>query len=71
MISPHLQAIERDISTLSLVELEWLLERIAIQVQAKKQTSDKFTDEQYMNEQLSAMANDVEIQAEIVSINRK
>lgn len=70
MISPHLQAIERDISTLSLEELEWLLERIAKQVQAKKQ-SDKFTDVQYMNEQLAAMANDLEIQAEVDIINNE
>ncbi|MBW4561794.1 MAG: hypothetical protein KME32_11675 [Mojavia pulchra JT2-VF2] len=69
MISPHLQAIERDLRTLSLEELEWLLERITKQVQAKKQTSEKFTDVQYMNEQLTAMANDLEIQAEITSIN--
>lgn len=69
MISPHLQAIEHDISTLSLEELEWLLERIAKQVQVRKQTANKFTDVQYMNEQLAAMANDLEIQAEIASIN--
>jgi hypothetical protein len=71
MISPHLQAIEHDISTLSLEELEWLLERIAQKVEARKQMVDKFADVQYMNEQLAAMANDLEIQAEIASINRE
>jgi hypothetical protein len=71
MISPHLQAIEHDISTLSLEELEWLLERIAQKVEARKQMVDKFADVQYMNEQLAAMANDLEIQTEIASINRE
>jgi uncharacterized protein YicC (UPF0701 family) len=69
MISPHLQAIERDIRTLSLAELEWLLELIAKQVQDRKQTSAKFTDMQYMKEELATMANDLDIQAEIASIN--
>ncbi|BAB76619.1 hypothetical protein ACN23B_24675 [Anabaena sp. FACHB-709] len=71
MLSPHLQAIERDIRTLSLAELEWLLERITKQVQTRKQTSDKFTDMQYMNEQLAAMANDLEVQTEISLINHE
>ena len=56
---------------MSLEELECLLERIAQKVQAKKQISNKFTDVQYINEQLAAMSNDLEIQAEIASINRE
>ncbi|BAY39349.1 hypothetical protein NIES2111_37250 [Nostoc sp. NIES-2111] len=71
MISPHLQAIEHDISNLSLEELEWLLELIAKQVQARKQIANKFSDVQYINEQLVAMANDLEIQAEVDSINNE
>jgi hypothetical protein len=71
MISPHLLEIESDLNTLSLEELEWLLERIAKQVQAKKQKLDRFTDLQYMNEQLAAMAEDLDIQAEIITINHE
>jgi uncharacterized protein YicC (UPF0701 family) len=70
MISPHLLEIERDLNTLSLEELEWLLERIARQVQAKKQTSNNVNDE-YMNQQLAAMANDLDIQAEIAACNHE
>jgi|GEM_PF-735666 len=66
---PHLLKIERDLRALSLVELEWLLELMTRQVQEKKQISNKFTDVKYMNEQLAAMASDVDIQAEIASIN--
>lgn len=36
MNSPHLLKIEHDLRVLSLEELEWLLERIAKQVQGKK-----------------------------------
>ncbi|MCC5605804.1 hypothetical protein LC612_03085 [Nostoc sp. CHAB 5834] len=69
--SQHLLKIERDLRALSLEELEWLLERIAIQVQERKQISDKFTDVKYMKEQLAAMASDFDIQAEIASINHE
>jgi hypothetical protein len=71
MISPHLQAIEHDLSNLSLEELEWLLERIAQKIQTRKQIANKFNDVQYMNEQLFAMANDLQIQAEVASINNE
>ncbi|MHC5745134.1 MAG: hypothetical protein ACYTXT_25200 [Nostoc sp.] len=69
MISSNLQKIERDLHTLSLEELEWLLESIAKQVQQRKQTSDKLHDVEYMNKQLAAMAEDLDIQLEIASIN--
>ncbi|MDZ8088172.1 MAG: hypothetical protein RMY16_21815 [Nostoc sp. DedQUE12b] len=69
--SPHLLKIERDLRALSLEELEWVLELITRQVQEKKQISDSFTDVKYMNEQLAAMASDLDIQAEIASINNE
>ncbi|MEH2324212.1 MAG: hypothetical protein V7K32_11665 [Nostoc sp.] len=71
MNSPHLLKIERDINSLSLVELEWLLEYITKQVQEKKQGANKFTDVNYINQQLAAMANDSDIQAEIAAINHE
>jgi hypothetical protein len=71
MISPHLLEIERDLSTLSLEELEWLLERIERQVQERKQSSNKLTDVQYMNKQLAVMASDLDMQLEIASINQE
>ena len=71
MNSPHLLKIERELRALSLEELEWLLEIMTRQVQEKKQISDKLTDVKYMNKQLAAMANDLDIQAEIASINNE
>ncbi|MHC5938678.1 hypothetical protein [Nostoc sp.] len=71
MNSPHLLKIERDLRALSLEELEWLLELMTRQVQERKQISDNFTDVKYMNEQLAAMASDLDIQAEIASINHE
>ncbi|WP_254625752.1 hypothetical protein [Nostoc sp. TCL240-02] len=56
---------------MSLEELEWLLERIAKQVQERKQIVNKFTNVKYMNEQLVAMATDLDIQTEINSINNE
>ncbi|NEU80328.1 hypothetical protein [Nostoc sp. UIC 10630] len=71
MNSPHLLKIENDLRVLSLEELEWLLKRIAKQVQEKKQIVNKFTDVKYMNEQLVAMASDLDIKTEINSINHE
>ncbi|WP_375476501.1 hypothetical protein [uncultured Nostoc sp.] len=71
MNSPHLIKIEYSLRILSLEELEWLLERIEKQVQERKQISNKFTDIKYMNEQLAAMASDLDIQAEIGSGNHE
>jgi GTP1/Obg family GTP-binding protein len=71
MISPHLLEIERSICTLSLEEQEWLLERIKRQVQEKKLTAYKSIDKKYMNEQLAAMASDLDTQTEIVDINKE
>lgn len=71
MNSPHVLKIEDDLRVLSLEELEWLLERIAKQVQERKQIVNKFTDVKYMNEQLVAMASDLDIKTEITSINHE
>lgn len=71
MNSPHVLKIENDLRVLSLEELEWLLERIAKQVQERKQIVNKFTDVKYMNEQLVAMASDLDIQTEVTSINNE
>ncbi|MBE9000387.1 hypothetical protein IQ274_19610 [Nostoc sp. LEGE 12447] len=71
MNSPHVLKIENDLRVLSLEELEWLLERIAKQVQERKQIVNKFTDVKYMNEQLVAMASDLDIKTEIHSINHE
>ncbi|BAU05825.1 hypothetical protein CEN50_19850 [Fischerella thermalis CCMEE 5268] len=69
MVSHHLLEIERSIRALSLEEQEWLLERITKQVEERKHTAGKLNDAKYMNEQLAAMARDLDIQAEIASIN--
>ncbi|MEH1909824.1 hypothetical protein [Nostoc sp.] len=71
MNSPHLLKIERDLRALSLEELEWLLELMTRQLQESKQISKNFTDVKYMNEQLAAMAIDLDIQTEIATINHE
>ncbi|QHG18290.1 hypothetical protein [Nostoc sp. ATCC 53789] len=71
MNSTHVLKIENDLRVLSLEELEWLLERIAKQVQERKQIVNKFTDVKYMNEQLVAMASDLDIQTEITTLNNE
>ncbi|MBD2243247.1 hypothetical protein [Nostoc sp. FACHB-888] len=71
MNSPHVLKMENELRVLSLEELEWLLERIAKQVQERKQIVNKFTDVKYMNEQLVAMAIDLDIQTELISINNE
>ncbi|MHC5739583.1 hypothetical protein [Nostoc sp.] len=71
MNSPHLIKIEHDLRVLSLEELEWLLERIKKQVQEKKQILNKFNDIKYVNEQLVAMASDLDIQTEITTISNE
>ena len=71
MNSPHVLKIENDLRVLSLEELEWLLERIAKQVQERKQIVNKFTDVKYMKEQLVEMASDLDIKTEITSINHE
>ncbi|MDB9372581.1 hypothetical protein [Nodularia sphaerocarpa] len=71
MMSLNLREIERDLSGLSLEELEWLLERIQKQMKEKQQTSDIFINMKYMQEQLAAMAIDSDIKTEISTINQE
>lgn len=71
MNSPHVLKIENDLNVLSLEELEWLLERMAKKVQERKQIVNKFTNVKYMNEQLAAMASNLDIKTEIASINHE
>ena len=71
MIPQNLLELEQSIFTLSLEEQEWLLERITKQIQQRKQTGSRFNDSKYMNEQLAAMASDLDIKAEIASINEE
>ncbi|RCJ35717.1 hypothetical protein A6769_18925 [Nostoc punctiforme NIES-2108] len=71
MNSPNVLKIENDLRVLSLEELEWLLERITIQLQEKKQISDNFTAVKYMKDQLATMANDLDMQLEIAAINNE
>ncbi|MDB9305705.1 hypothetical protein PN488_15195 [Nodularia spumigena CS-591/12] len=71
MMSSNLREIERDLSGLSLEELEWLLERIQKQMKEKQQTSDRFINLKYMQEQLAVMAIDPDIQTEISNINQE
>lgn len=59
--------IERSIRTLSLEEQLWLLERIARQVREKQHIANKFADNKIFTD-LVAMANDLDIQAEIPAI---
>ncbi len=71
MNSPNLLKIERDLRALSLEELKWLLERIQKQVQERQKTSDKLLNMKWVQEQLIAMAVDLDIQTEISSINEE
>ncbi|QMS90716.1 hypothetical protein HUN01_25170 [Nostoc edaphicum CCNP1411] len=67
MNSAHVLKIAKDLRVLSLEELE----RIAKQVQERKQIVNEFTDVKYMKEQLVAMAIDLDIQTEITTINNE
>ncbi|MGH2412447.1 MAG: hypothetical protein ACRDEA_01880 [Microcystaceae cyanobacterium] len=71
MFSKKLLEIEHSIRSLSLEEQQWLLERIRRQIQERTQTADKFSDTDYLEEQIKAMADDPDIQAEIAAINQE
>ncbi|MEB3179659.1 MAG: hypothetical protein VKL59_11585 [Nostocaceae cyanobacterium] len=71
MISQTLLDIERSIRTLSLEEQLWLLERIARNVREKTYPTAAVFDLKDKSEELVAMANDAEIQAEIAAINEE
>ena len=61
MVSPKLLEIERSIRALSVEEQKLLLSRLTRQLQE--------TDGSSIEEQIKAMANDPDIQAEIAAIN--
>jgi hypothetical protein len=70
MISQTLLEIEQSIRTLSSEEQLWLLERIARHL--REQTSaTQSSIHQNRLEELSAMACDPDIQAEVVAINKE
>ncbi|HEY9849277.1 MAG TPA: hypothetical protein V6D28_07450 [Leptolyngbyaceae cyanobacterium] len=54
-----------------LEEQLWLLERIARQVRERTIIKNKLINAKYMEEQLTEMANDANIQAEIAAINEE
>jgi hypothetical protein len=68
MRSKTLLELERSIAALSLEEKLWLLERIAHQLRANSRTQP--FDSETMEQALVEMANDPEIQAEIVAIDQ-
>jgi len=71
MISQTLVEIERSISSLSIEEQLWLLERIACRVREKTYTANKLANAKYMEAEIAEMANDPDIQLEIAAINQE
>lgn len=71
MISQTLVEIERSISFLSIEEQLWLLERIACRVREKTYIANKLANAKYLEAEIAEMANDPDIQVEIVAINRE
>ena len=71
MISQTLVEIERSISSLSIEEQLWLLERIACRVREKTYTANKLANAKYLEAEIAEMANDPDIQLEIAAINQE
>ena len=71
MISPTLLEIDRSIGALSLEEQMWLLERLVRHLRNKTHTDAFPLNSQDMEQDLAAMANDLDIQAEIAAINKE
>lgn len=71
MISQTLVEIERSISSLSIEEQLLLLERIACRVREKTYIANKLANAKYLEAEIAEMANDPDIQVEIVAINRE
>ena len=69
MVSQSLLAIEQSIYALSAKEKLWLLERITHQLQGEAQSLTYSLGDKNMARVLAEMANDPEIQAELVAIN--
>ncbi|MCY7386102.1 MAG: hypothetical protein LH628_26765 [Microcoleus sp. CAN_BIN18] len=71
MISQTLVEIERSISSLSIEEQLWLLERIACRVREKTHIANKLANAKYLEAEIAEMANDPDIQVEIAAINQE
>lgn len=71
MISQTLVEIERSISSLSIEEQLWLLERIACGVREKTYIANKLANAKYLEAEIAEMANDPDIQVEIAAINQE
>jgi hypothetical protein len=71
MISQNLVEIERSISSMSIEEQLWLLERIACRVREKTYIANKLANAKYLEAEIAEMANDPEIQVEIAAIDRE
>ncbi|MCC3512732.1 MAG: hypothetical protein JGK29_28005 [Microcoleus sp. PH2017_17_BER_D_A] len=66
-----LRWIERSISSLSIEEQLWLLERIACRVREKTYIANKLANAKYLEAEIAEMANDPDIQVEIAAINQE
>jgi hypothetical protein len=71
MISQTLVEIERSISSLSIEEQLWLLERITCRVREKTYIANKLANAKYLEAEIAEMANDPDIQVEIATINQE
>jgi hypothetical protein len=63
--------IERSIRSLSLEEQLWLPKRIARNLREQTQVAAESLDSADKSEQLAAMASDLDIQAELATINKE
>lgn len=71
MISPKLLEIARDFRKLSLAEQQWLLENLAKQLQNQTKSTGKFSNSYSLEQQLQELAQDSEIQKEVIAINQE
>ena len=71
MISQTLVEIERSISSLSIEEQLWLLERIACRVREQTSIANKLANPKSLEAEIAEMANDPDIQLEIAAIDRE
>jgi hypothetical protein len=71
MISPKLLEIASDFRKLSLAEQQWLLENLTKQVQNKTKSTGKFSNSYSLEKQLQELAQDSEIQKEVMAINQE
>lgn len=70
-MSPLLLEIERSIRELSLEEQLWLLERMVSLLRRKTQADTWIAENENWEDQLSIMAADPAIQAELVAIDQE